>query len=127
MKKLQEPKFRLLLALSITLMAFSSHAQNLADISEFLRAEKKDASSLIKSYVTPAINAVSNGMTSGWYTTGKAHKTLGFDLGVSVSAVFTPSSDEYFTPSLSSSTTFSNKTNPSLGAPSVVGPKDVTE
>lgn len=127
MKKLQEPKFRLLLALSITLMAFSSHAQNLSDISEFLRAEKKDASSLIKSYVTPAINAVSNGMTSGWYTTGKAHKTLGFDLGVSVSAVFTPSSDKYFTPSLSSSTTFSNKTNPSLGAPSVVGPKDVTE
>jgi hypothetical protein len=117
----------LLMCLSIMAMAFTSQAQNIAELSQFLKAEKNDASALMKSYVTPAVNAISNGMTSGWYTTGKAHKTLGFDLGISMSAVFTPSSDNYFTPSLSSNTTFKNLTNPSQGAPSVVGPKDATQ
>ncbi len=115
------------LLMCLSIMAFTSKSQNIAELSQFFKAEKNDASALIKSYVSPAVNAISNGMTSGWYTTGKAHKTLGFDLGVSLSAVFTPSSDNYFTPALSSNTTFKNLTNPSQGAPSVVGPKDITE
>ncbi len=109
----------------LAMVAFSTRAQNIAGLTEFLKAEKSDASALIKSYVAPAVNAISNGMTSGWYTTGKAHKTLGFDLGVSMSLVFTPSSDEYFTPSLSPSTILTNLSRPGQ-APSIVGPKDAT-
>jgi hypothetical protein len=127
MKNMQKNYLRPLLLMSLSLLAFSSNAQSIAGLTDFLKAEKNDASALMKSYVTPAVNAISNGMTSGWYTTGKAHKTLGFDLGISVSAVFTPTSDNYFTPSLSSSTTFKNLTSIGQGAPSVVGPKDVTE
>jgi hypothetical protein len=127
MKNTKKSYLKSILVMSLVLVAFSSNAQNIAGLTEFLKAEKNDASALIKSYVTPAVNAISNGMTSGWYTTGQAHKSLGFDLGVSMSVVFTPTSDNYFTPSLSAATKFTNTTNPSLGAaPSVVGPKDVT-
>jgi hypothetical protein len=127
MKNTKNSYFKLLLWMMLSLGIFSSNAQSVAGLTEFLKAEKNDASALIKSYVTPAVNSISNGMTSGWYNTGKAHKTLGFDLGVSVSAVFTPSSDDYFTPTLSSSTTFVNNTNPTLrSAPTVVGPSDKT-
>jgi hypothetical protein len=127
MKNMEKKHLKSTLLMCLSMMAFSSQAQNIAELTQFLKAEKNDASALMKSYVTPAVNAISNGMTSGWYATGKAHKTLGFDLGVSLSAVFTPSSDNYFTPALSSNTTFTNITNPSQGAPSVVGPKDATQ
>jgi hypothetical protein len=40
--------------------------------------------------------------------------------------VFVPSSDDYFKPSLSNATSFSNSTNPGAGAPTVFGPKDIT-
>jgi hypothetical protein len=126
MKNIEKKYLKSTLLMCLSLVSLSSYAQNIAGLTEFLKAEKNDASALIKSYVTPAVNAISNGMTSGWYTTGKAHKTLGFDLGVSLSAVFTPSSDQYFTPSLSSATKFVNNTNPTLTAPSVVGPADKT-
>jgi hypothetical protein len=126
MKNIEKKYLKSTLLMCLSLVTLSSHAQNISELTQLLKAEKNDASALMKSYVSPAINAISNGMTSGWYTTGKAHKTLGFDLGVSLSAVFTPSSDDYFTPALSSNTTFKNLTNPSLGAPSVVGPKDIT-
>ncbi|MFM9838273.1 MAG: DUF6588 family protein [Cyclobacteriaceae bacterium] len=127
MKNIEKKYLKSTLLMCLSLVSLSSYAQNISELTQFLKAEKNDASALVKSYVTPAVNAISNGMTSGWYTTGKAHKTLGFDLGVSLSAVFTTSSDNYFTPSLSSNTTFKNLTNPSQGAPSVVGPKDLTE
>jgi hypothetical protein len=126
MKNIEKKYLKSILLMPLVVVAFSSAAQNIAGLTEFLKAEKSDASALVKSYVAPAVNAISNGMTSGWYTTGKAHKSLGFDLGVSFSLVFTPSSDNYFTPSLSAATKFTNSTNPSQWAPSVVGPKDVT-
>ncbi len=112
----------LMLALPVAI-----NAQNVSDISQFLKAEKDDANSLLKSYITPAINAMSSGMNNGWYTTGQVHKKLGIDLGVSMNAIFIPSSDEYFVPALSSKTVFVNQTNPLSGAPSIVGPKDKTQ
>ncbi len=122
-------QLKTIISILLIMLAFTVtiHGQNVSDISQFLKAEKSDATSLLKSYVTPAMNAMSNGMNNGWYTTGQVHKKLGFDLGVSLNAVFTPSSDEYFIPALSSSTVFVNQTNPGAGAPSIVGPKDKTQ
>lgn len=66
-------------------------------------------------------------MTNGWYHTAKTHKKLGVDFGVTVSAVFVPTSDNYFTPNNSSTLTFANNTHPSLQmAPTIMGPKDQT-
>jgi hypothetical protein len=126
MKNTGKTYFRSLVLLCLSIAAFSTQAQDLGGLTEFLKAQKDDANTLLKSYITPSINAISNGTNSAWYATGKAHKTLGFDLGVSISAVFTPTSDEYFTPTLSSATKFTNTTSPGAGAPSVVGPEDVT-
>jgi hypothetical protein len=126
MKNTGKNYLRSIVLLGLSIAAFSSQAQDLGGLTEFLKAQKDDANTLLKSYITPSINAISNGTNSGWYATGKTHKTLGFDFGVSISAVFTPTSDEYFTPTLSSATKFVNTTNPTAGAPSVVGPADVT-
>lgn len=68
-----------------------------SDIDVYLEAGEKDASKLIQSYLTPVLNGFGYGMNNGWYNTAKAHKTLGFDLTVTVSAVKVPSSKEFFT------------------------------
>ena len=67
------------------------------DIDLFLNAGKEDASKLMESYLTPVLNGFGYGLNNGWYNTAKAHKTLGFDLTVTVSAVKVPSSNEFFT------------------------------
>jgi len=110
-------------------LSIAAQAQNEADLSAFLAASKQDASNLISAYTAPAIKAISYGMTGGWYHTAKTHKKLGIDIGVTVNAVFTPSSDDYFQPYtfLSSSTQFANTSNPSSSnAPTIFGPKEST-
>ena len=67
------------------------------DIDRYLEAGTEDASKLLKEYLTPALNGFGYGINNGWYNTAKAHKTLGFDLTVTVSAVTVPSSKEFFT------------------------------
>ena len=46
----------------------------------------------MNAYLNPVIEGLSYGFNGGWYNTAKAHKTLGFDLGVSMNAVFIPTS-----------------------------------
>lgn len=94
------------------------------DMAAFLQASSGDASKLIGAFVGPAIRGVSYGMTSGWYNTAKTHKKLGFDLGITVSAVMLPSSDNTFNTgslNLSSNTIPNNQT-----APTIVGGKDAS-
>jgi hypothetical protein len=111
----------------LLMVSFFSNAQNESDLGAFLKANKADVGNLIGGYVGPVIRGASYGMTGGWYTTGKVHKKLGFDLGVSLTAAYLPTSDNYFTPHLvTPGATFVNNTNPSLGAPTFVGPKDKT-
>ena len=104
----------------------SLRAQNEADFAKFLQSEKDDASKLIAAYTTPAIKAVSYGMTNGWYHTGKAHGKLGFDLGVTMSAVFTPTSDDYFKPSSLGLKNTVLTPDPTGQAPAIFGPKVTT-
>jgi hypothetical protein len=115
--------------LSIWIFPKTTFAQNESDLASFLKAAPEDASKLITAYVQPAIEGVSYGMTGGWYTTAKAHKSFGVDLGISLTTVFLPSSKNYFNPAslgLSSGAIFSNTTNPGSGAPTIMGPKDKT-
>ncbi|GHN01416.1 hypothetical protein WSM22_29050 [Cytophagales bacterium WSM2-2] len=95
-------------------------AQNPTDMSAFVTAQKDDASKLIGAYLSPVVKGFSYGMTSGWYHTGQAHKPLGFDLGVTVSAVMIPSAEETFNPTKIglSSATVPQQTI----APTIVGP-----
>lgn len=107
-------------------------AQNEEDISKFLQSGAEDASRLVGAYVAPAIKTLSYGITGGWYNTAKAHKTLGFDLGVTVNLAFIPTSENYFNPNkLGLSENFTGFVNTENGSttksPTLMGPKDETE
>jgi hypothetical protein len=95
------------------------------DLVRFLNAGKNDASKLMESYLNPVVEGLSYGLNGGWYHTAKAHKTLGFDLGVSVNAVFIPTSKNYFDPnSLSLETIMDFTSDASNGkAPTITGPE----
>lgn len=115
---------------AVCALPLKTMAQNEGDIAKFLSAGKADASKLMEAYADPFVTSLSYGMTGGWFNTAKAHKTLGFDLGVTISAAYMPTSDNYFNPAalgLSSNVTFANTTNPNRGAPTIFGPKDETE
>jgi hypothetical protein len=81
-------------------------------------------------YMTPVVKSLSYGLTGGWYHTAKAHKTAGVDVGISINAVFIPTSDNYFNPNtlgLKAITGFNNTTlGSTTQAPTVVGPNDKT-
>ena len=129
MKKKYKNCGMLLFAVSMMCHSASSLAQNESDFAKFLQAEKSDASKLIEAYTTPAIKAVSYGMTNGWYHTGKMHNKLGVDLGITMSAVFTPTSDDLFHPSkigMSSQTTLTSSSLGTDNAPAIFGPKGST-
>lgn len=122
-----------LVALPVT-----TKAQTEEDIAEFLEANAADADKLIGAYLQPFIRSISYGMAGGWYTTAKAHSTLGFDLSVSVNAAFIPSSENFFDPrtiGLTPSTVYdgarpdgsSAAFDPNRPAPTIFGPKDETQ
>jgi len=122
-------------ACACVLMFFSMtvKAQNDKDMMAFLSAAPADASKLMTAYATPVVKSLSYGLTGGWYHTAKTHNTLGVDIGVTINAVFIPTSDNYFTPgSLGLKTIdtknggFVNNTTGTQQAPTVVGPDDKT-
>lgn len=63
----------------------------------FLRAGREDGEKLIGYYMEPLVVGFSYGMSNGWFNTAKTHKSLGFDLNVSVNLANIPQSKEYFT------------------------------
>src|SRR5258708_33428739 len=81
MKNIRPINLIVLIVLNLTGVSFLVNAQSQSDLSAFLQAQKNDASKFMAAYTTPAIKAVSYGMTNGWYHTGKAHGKLGVDLG----------------------------------------------
>jgi len=126
----------LLFLLAGLAMPAKTIAQGEEDLSAFLMAGE-DASKLIEAYMQPVVKSISYGMTGGWYTTAKAHKTLGFDLSFTVNSAFIPSSENFFNPeklNLSSNTTYDGARDkdsgapfdPTRKAPTIFGPKDET-
>ena len=92
MKKL----YRYFLAIVI-LAGTSFNAKAQLDFDSFLEAGVEDANVLLGSYLEPVFQGFGYGLASGWYNTAKTHKTLGFDLSFTVSAVRVPQSAEFFT------------------------------
>jgi len=114
---------------ALLLFSVNTKAQNASDVSSFLSAAPADASKLMTAYMTPVVKSLSYGLTGGWYHTAQAHKTAGVDVGISINAVFIPTSDNYFTPGslgLKTITGFNNSTTGTQQAPTIVGPDDKT-
>jgi len=99
-------------------------AQDGNDMVNFLQAGSNDASKLTQAYLNPVIEGLSYGFNGGWFSTAKAHKSFGFDFGVSANAVFIPSSKNYFDPNKLNleTATLSYTEAPNGKAPTIVGP-----
>lgn len=63
------------------------------DVDKLIQGSTADANILVKGYITPAFNILGNGLNQAWYNTAKSHKLLGFDLTITASGIFIPSSD----------------------------------
>ena len=74
---------------------FAINSTKSQDIGNILLAGE-DASLLAENYLNPAITGLMSGMNSGWYSTAKTHKKLGFDITIGMSASFTPSKGQMF-------------------------------
>jgi hypothetical protein len=78
------------------LLISCSTAQAQEEIDQFLNASASDAEKLIKAYLSPFANGVSSGMNQGWYNTAKPHKVAGFDLTITVNAMFIPDDEMFY-------------------------------
>ena len=104
-----------------------SHAQNENDLVDFLNGGTGDGEKLINAYLNPMIEGVSYSFNGGWYHTAKAHKSLGFDLGVSLNAVWIPKSKNFFNPNDLNLEVTEFLNGASEGkAPTIIGPKVAT-
>jgi len=79
--------------LLILLVPFMGKSQ---DIEQFLLAGTEDASKLTKNYVNPVAKGFMYGLNNGWYSTGRTHKKLGFDITLVANLAQVPGSDEVF-------------------------------
>lgn len=74
---------------------FSAKAQ--LDLGTLLESGANDASTYMQSYMEPLFRGLGFGMNGGWYNTAKPHKTLGFDLSITMMATRVPKANEFFT------------------------------
>jgi hypothetical protein len=68
----------------------------LDDLGLIFAAGLEDAGKLSAAYIAPFANGFGATMNSGWYNTAKPHKLGGFDLTLTVSMAFVPSSAKSF-------------------------------
>lgn len=85
-------KNRLLILLLLS-MPFAIVAQDLGDLA---KGSAADAKYLSEGYISPMMKALGYGLNQGWYNTAKPHHFPGFDLTLSVSPVFVPTTDKIF-------------------------------
>lgn len=74
------------------MVAPMSQAQELESI--LLAAQ--DAERLTQDYIEPALKGLVYSMNEGWYTTGKTHGVLGFDVTFGVNMALVPNNDKNF-------------------------------
>ena len=84
-----------ILSIMMVLSCTLSFAQ--IDVESILEGGASDAQNLLKGYLTPAAEGLGYSLGSGWNTTAKPHKFLGFDISVIANAAIIPSNKETFT------------------------------
>ncbi|WP_299107448.1 DUF6588 family protein [uncultured Tenacibaculum sp.] len=111
--------------ITMFVLAFSAKGQEL----ETILLAKDDAAKLTEAYINPVMKGLIYSSNSGWYHTAKVHKKLGFDITIGASGSFAPSKDDIFDLTklgLSSNTTFTNNTSPTISAEENVPATTVT-
>jgi hypothetical protein len=102
----------LTLSLSIT----STNAQLFDGIENILLTSTEDARILAEGYTAPLGKTLTYALNSGWATSAKTHKKLGFGLTIGCAVPFVPDADQVFTP-----TGLTSLSEPSGSLPTVFG------
>jgi hypothetical protein len=113
-------KKSILIILGAFALTFNTTAQE--GFEGYLLANKNDRVQLIEAYINPAMKGLIYSMNNGWYHTAKVHKTLGFDVSLSLNASLVPEEDEMFT--LSGLTSINQATGSNITAATVAGSED---
>lgn len=119
-----EKKFRALrntIVLSAFLLPFNLMAQG--EVGDVFRGTPADAGKLAGAYLLPATTGFGLGLNSMWYTSAKAKNFLRFDLRLSASGAFVPSSDKTFNVTKLGLTSMAPVAGSNVNTPTLSGPK----
>jgi hypothetical protein len=83
-------------AVFCTALLFAGNVKAQNDVGEVLRAAPEDATKLVNAYMSPLFKGLGVGLNSGWNTTAKTKGLLRFDLRITASAAFVPTSDQSY-------------------------------
>lgn len=102
--------------LTLSLSFTSTNAQLFDGIENILFTSTEDARILAEGYTAPLGKTLTYALNSGWATSAKTHKKLGFGLAIGGAAPFVPDGDQVFTP-----TGLTSLSVPSGSLPTVFG------
>jgi len=80
----------------IIFLFFSTFLFSQNGFENLLLASKDDTQKLFGNYLKPALKGSLYLMNSGWYSTAKVHKKLGFDLTISLNSIIVPQGEKSF-------------------------------
>ena len=83
---------------TLSLIVTSANAQLFDGIENILLTSTEDARILAEGYTAPIGKTLTYALNSGWATSAKTHKKLGFGLTIGGAAPFVPDVDQVFTP-----------------------------
>ena len=88
----------ILSVVTFTLTLTTSSAQLLGGIENILLTSTEDARILAEGYTAPIGKTLTYALNSGWATSAKTHKKLGFGLTIGAAVPYVPDADLVFTP-----------------------------
>ncbi len=86
--------YSLIIILLLTSLSFQLRGQS--EVVQFIKGGIGDGEKLIQAYLEPLGNAMGANLNGGWHNTARAHKTLGFDITLTVTAAFPPETAKTF-------------------------------
>ncbi len=109
-----------LFLLQLNNLSVFGQIKDLANMVTGLNEDKAAVENLFQAYLKPYANAFGANLNGGWYNTAKPHKLFGFDLTLTISTSFVPSSDKTFDPTNVLGSKF-KMTQSTTSAPTVAG------
>jgi hypothetical protein len=85
---------KLILLVFLAVSTISLQAQT--DFDDAIQGSVTDANYILEGYATPFMKVIGYGLNQGWYNTAANHKVAGFDLTITGSPVYVPTSDLYY-------------------------------
>jgi len=119
---------RVLLALFISIVAILSSATrsySQGSVGDFLKGGLSDAELLAREYLRPLGHGLGASLNSGWFNTGRVHRTLGFNITVTASGTLIQDTDRMFDLSKLAFENLQLRNPAQTIAPTIAGQQDI--